>query len=162
MNLEFNGRGVLRFRPCLSIVHISNAFSGMRNLSSSVTKYIYIYISKTMKHERGVLCRLQRGLNAVNSWRERWNTKFNEGNLRRFLFVQNYTPWWRSTAKRTKLPFANNVTILGFTFDRRMTWRHYTGSTMPSLAYTWIVNSRYTQGTRLLKNDYVQCRHVKL
>jgi hypothetical protein len=36
-------------------------------------------IYATGKHERRVLCKLQRGLTAVNSWCERWNIKMNEG-----------------------------------------------------------------------------------
>jgi hypothetical protein len=31
------------------------------------------------KHKRRVLCKLQRGLTAVNSWCERWNRKLKEG-----------------------------------------------------------------------------------
>jgi hypothetical protein len=36
-------------------------------------------IYATEKHKRRVLCKLQRGLTAVNSWYERWNIKINEG-----------------------------------------------------------------------------------
>jgi hypothetical protein len=36
-------------------------------------------IYATEKHERPVLCKLQRGLTAVNSWCARWNMKISEG-----------------------------------------------------------------------------------
>jgi hypothetical protein len=43
------------------------------------------YIYATEKHERNVVCKLQRGLTAVISWCERWNIKINEGKLWRSI-----------------------------------------------------------------------------
>jgi hypothetical protein len=38
-------------------------------------------IYATRKHESRVLCKLKRGLTAVNSWFERWNITIDEGKI---------------------------------------------------------------------------------
>jgi hypothetical protein len=43
-------------------------------------------IYMTEKHGRCVLCRLQQGLPAVNSWCEHWNMKINEGKTQTICF----------------------------------------------------------------------------
>jgi hypothetical protein len=43
-------------------------------------------IYATEKHERHVLCKLQRGLTAVNSWCQRWNMKIDEGKTQAIYF----------------------------------------------------------------------------
>jgi hypothetical protein len=42
------------------------------------------------KHESRVLCKLQRGLTAVNAWYERWNIKTNKGQLRRSISPEDF------------------------------------------------------------------------
>jgi hypothetical protein len=62
--------------------YIKKCHRGTWNSSSSVRgRYLYLLD----KHERRVLCKLQRGLTAVNSWCERWNIKINVRNLRRSI-----------------------------------------------------------------------------
>jgi hypothetical protein len=43
-------------------------------------------IYATEKHERRVLCKLQRGLIAVKLWCERWNIKISEGKTQAVYF----------------------------------------------------------------------------
>jgi hypothetical protein len=70
-------------------------------------------IYATEKHERRVLCKLQRGLTAMNSWCERCNIKINEGKTRAIYFSR----WFRVPDGLLQLnvqdiPFVYNVTIL--------------------------------------------------
>jgi hypothetical protein len=43
-------------------------------------------IYMTEKYERRILCKLQRGLTAVNLWCERWNIKINKGKTQVIYF----------------------------------------------------------------------------
>jgi hypothetical protein len=43
-------------------------------------------IHATEKHEHRAVCKLQRGLTAVNMWCERWNIKFNGGKRQAIYF----------------------------------------------------------------------------
>jgi hypothetical protein len=43
-------------------------------------------IYATEKHERRVLCKLQRGLTELNSWCESWNVKVHEGKSQKIYF----------------------------------------------------------------------------
>jgi hypothetical protein len=45
-------------------------------------------IYATEKHERRVLCKLQRGLTAVNSWCQGWNIKISEGKTQATYYNQ--------------------------------------------------------------------------
>jgi hypothetical protein len=71
-----------------------------------------------------VLRKLQRGLNALEEWREKWNIKINEDKTRAVYFskrlrrVESYL-----TLKGRAITFVNEVKYLGVTFDRRITWR---------------------------------------
>jgi hypothetical protein len=44
------------------------------------------FIYATEKHERRVICKLQRDLTAVKLWFERWNIKVNEGKIQAIYF----------------------------------------------------------------------------
>jgi hypothetical protein len=79
----------------------------------------------TQKHERHVICKLQRGLTAVNSLCARWNIKFNEGKTHAIYFCRRLrVPDNVLQLNRWDIPFANYATYLGVTFDRRMSRRH--------------------------------------
>jgi hypothetical protein len=78
----------------------------------------------TEKHERRVLNTLQRGLNAVGSWCQRWNIKINEGNTQAIYFARRHRmPRDAVQLNGRNIPFVNSVKYLGVIFDRRMTWR---------------------------------------
>jgi hypothetical protein len=82
------------------------------------------YICATEKHERLVLCKLQRGLTAVNSWCERWNIKISEGKTR-VIYFSRRIPDSVLQLNGRDIPFVHNVTHLGVIFNRRMTSRHH-------------------------------------
>jgi hypothetical protein len=71
-----------------------------------------------------VLRKLQRGLNALEEWCEKWNIKINEDKTRAVYFskrlrrVEAYL-----TLKGRAITFVNDVKYLGVTFERRITWR---------------------------------------
>jgi hypothetical protein len=74
----------------------------------------------TEKHERRVLCKLQRGLTAVNSWCECWNIKINGGKTQK-----TWRPWRRTITKRTRYFLCKQCNLFLCHFCRRMTWRHH-------------------------------------
>jgi hypothetical protein len=69
--------------PVLYRLYINNATATPGTHLALFVDDICIY--ETEKHERHVLCKLQRDLTAVNSWCERWNMKINEGEFRRYV-----------------------------------------------------------------------------
>jgi hypothetical protein len=88
-------------------------------------------ICVTEKYERRVLCKLQRGLTAVNSWRERWNIKMNEGKPQAIYFSRRRSVTdYVLQLNGQNISFANNVMYLGFTLNKRMTWRHHIEKTV--------------------------------
>jgi hypothetical protein len=82
-------------------------------------------IYATEKHERRVLCKLQRGLTAVKSWFERWNIKIIEGKSQTMYFSGTLrVPDDILQLNGRDIPFvSNNVTYHGVTFNRRTIWR---------------------------------------
>jgi hypothetical protein len=69
--------------------------------------------SRTEKHERHVLCKLPRGITAVNSWCERWNIKINERKIQAIYFSRILrVPDDILELSGGDIPFVNNVTIL--------------------------------------------------
>jgi hypothetical protein len=79
-------------------------------------------IYETEKHERRVLCKLQRGLTAVNSWRERSNVNINKRKSQAMYICRRIkVPDEVLQLNGRDVPFANSVTYLGVTFDRRRT-----------------------------------------
>jgi hypothetical protein len=89
----------------------------------------YIYV--TEKHERRVLCKLQRGLTAVISRCERWDIKINEGKTQAICFCRRHTvPDELLQLNEPDIPLVNNVRYFGVTFDSMMTWRRHIGRTV--------------------------------
>jgi hypothetical protein len=83
-----------------------------------------IYV--TEKHERRVLCKLQRGFTAGNSCCDRCNIKFNEGNGQAIYFSRRLrVPDDVLHLNERDIPYVINKTCLGVTFDRRLTWRRH-------------------------------------
>jgi hypothetical protein len=76
------------------------------------------------RKEGYVLRKVQRGLNSMSSWCERWNIKINEDKTRAIYFShQRRPPESLLTLNGLDIPFVNSVKYLGVIFDRRMTWR---------------------------------------
>jgi hypothetical protein len=69
----------------------------------------------TEHKESYVLRKVQRGLNSMSTWCERWNIKINEEKTQTIYFSHQRRP--------PDSPFVNNVKYLGVIFDKRMTWR---------------------------------------
>jgi hypothetical protein len=79
-----------------------------------------ICIYETEKHD--VLCKLQRGLTAVNSLCEWWNIKLNEGKTHAIYFSRRLrVPDDVLQLNGRDIPFVNNATYLAVTLDRKMT-----------------------------------------
>jgi hypothetical protein len=70
--------------PILYSVYINDASAASGNQLALFADDTCIFA--TEKHECHVLCKLQRGLTAVNSWCERWNIKINEGETQEMYF----------------------------------------------------------------------------
>jgi hypothetical protein len=83
--------GSSRFRPCPNILQSTYKW---RPPASGTHLALFVddtCIYATQKHKRRVLCNLQRGLTAVNSWCECWNLKLG----------WSISPW-RRTIKWTR------------------------------------------------------------
>jgi hypothetical protein len=105
------------------------------------------------KHERHILRKLQRGLTVVNSWCERWNIKVNEAKSQanyfsRRLIVPDDVPQLNGR----HIPFVNNVTYLGITFHRRMTWRRHIGRNVAKALRTCVRSYSLLKNGRLSIN----------
>jgi hypothetical protein len=97
------------------------------------------YISASEKHECYVLCKLHRGLTAVNSWCECWNIKINEGKTQvRYFSRRLRVPDDILQLNGRDIPFANNVTYLSVTFEGRVTLGRHIERTVAKALCTYI------------------------
>jgi hypothetical protein len=103
--------------PILYSLYINNAPAATGTQLALFADNTCIYA--TEKQERRVLCKLQRGLTAVNSWYERWSIKTNEGKTQAIYFPDDSEDVLQLNGQ--DIPYANNSTYLGVTFDRKMT-----------------------------------------
>jgi hypothetical protein len=93
------------------------------------------FIYATDKHERRVPCKLQRGFSTVNSW----NIKINEGKTQAIYFSRRLRfPEDVLQINGRDIPFVDNITYLGITFDRRMTWRLHIERTVAKAFRTYL------------------------
>jgi hypothetical protein len=80
-----------------------------------------------MRHickEGYIVRKLQRALDAMVAWCERWNIKIKEDKTRAiYLSHQRAAPGSLLTMNGRNMPFVNNVKYLGVLFDNRITWR---------------------------------------
>jgi hypothetical protein len=78
----------------------------------------------TERKEGYVLRNLQRGLDAIETWCERWNINNIEDKTQAIYFSHRIrAPKWSLTLNGRNIPFENNVKYLGVIFDKRITWR---------------------------------------
>jgi hypothetical protein len=71
-----------------------------------------------------IVRKLQRGLDTLVDWCERWNNKINEDKTRAIYFShQRAPPESLLTLNGRNIPFVNSVQYLGVIFDKRITWR---------------------------------------
>jgi hypothetical protein len=118
-------------------------------LSCLRTKLVF----KWRKHERRVLWKLQRGLAAVKSWCERCNIEINEEKAQPIYFSRRLkSSWGRAYLIGRDVPLVNNVTYLGVTFDRRMTWRHHIEMTVAKAVRTYLKTYSLFKSGRLITN----------
>jgi hypothetical protein len=104
------------------------------------------------KHERRVLNKLQRGLNAVGSWCQRWNIKINEEKTRAIYFSKRRRmPWDDLQLNGRNFPFVNSVKYLGVIFDR-MTWRLHIEMLVAMALGTYIRTYSIFKSTHLSAN----------
>jgi hypothetical protein len=83
-----------------------------------------ICLYATDRKEGYVLRKIQRGLNCMTAWCERWNIKINEEKTRAIYFThRNRPPNSSLTLNGRNIPFVNSVNYLGVISDERMTWR---------------------------------------
>jgi hypothetical protein len=87
-----SGRGSSRFHSCPNIyihTYIQSLYTNDALVAPGTNLALFVddtCIYVTEKHERHVLCKLQHGLSAVNSWCECWNIKINEGKTQAIYF----------------------------------------------------------------------------
>jgi hypothetical protein len=78
----------------------------------------------TEPKEGYILRKLQRGLNSMATWCERWNIKINEDKTRAIYLSHRITfPESLLTLNGRNIPFVNSVKYLGVIFDKKITWR---------------------------------------
>jgi hypothetical protein len=71
-----------------------------------------------------VLRKLQRGLNTLEEWCEKWNIKINTDKTRAVYFSRRLGRVESClTLKGRAITFVNEVKYLGVTFDRRIAWK---------------------------------------
>jgi hypothetical protein len=84
----------------------------------------YICLHATDRKEGYIVRKLQRGLDSLVAWCERWNIKITEDKNRAIYFShQRAPPMSLLTLNRWNIPFINNVKYLGAIFDKRITKR---------------------------------------
>jgi hypothetical protein len=112
-----------------------------------------ICIYRSQKHERRVLCKLQRGLTALKSWCERRYVKINEGKTpaiyfsRRLIVSDDVLQ-----LKARDITFVKNIIYLGVTFHRKMTWRLHIERTVAKALRTYIRSYSLFKSERLSTN----------
>jgi hypothetical protein len=78
----------------------------------------------TDRKEGYIVRKLQRGLDTLVAWCERWNIKINEDKIQAIYFShQRAPPESLLTLSGRNIPFVNSVKCLGVIFDKRITWR---------------------------------------
>jgi hypothetical protein len=88
-----------------------------------------LFADDTCLHTTGrkkgyVLRKIQRGLDTMAAWCERWNIKINEDKTRAIYFSRRRgPPDSLLTLNGRNIPLVNNIKYLGVIFDKRMTWR---------------------------------------
>jgi hypothetical protein len=101
-------------------------------------------IYATEEHERRVLCKLQRGLTAVNWWCKCWNIEINKGKSQAIYFSRRLrVPDDVLQLNGRDIPVVNILTYIGMTFDRRMTWRHHIERTVAKALCTYVRTFKY-------------------
>jgi hypothetical protein len=74
----------------------------------------------------------------VKSRFQLWNIKFNEWNTHTIYFaIRLGVPEEVSQLNGRDIPFVNNVTYLGFTFKRRITWKLHIETTVVQALRTY-------------------------
>jgi hypothetical protein len=132
--------------PTLYSIYINDTprTHGVHLALSAHDTFLYV----TDRRESYVLRKMQRGLNALEEWCEKWNIKINEDKTRAAYFskslkrVEAYL-----TLKGRAITFFNDVKYLGVTFDRKVTWSNF---------IDWIANKAlrtFIQLYSLLKSD---------
>jgi hypothetical protein len=77
------------------------------------------------EHKDGyVLRKLQRGLNSMVTWCERWNIEINEEKTREMYFSHQNRPHnFLLTLNGRDIPFVNSVKYIRVIFDNKIMWR---------------------------------------
>jgi hypothetical protein len=85
--------------------------------------YIYIHMRQTAK--RIIVSRkLLRGLSAIGTWCERWNTEINQDKTEAIYFSHRLgSSEVHLTLNGRKFPFVNYIKCLAVGSDKRITWR---------------------------------------
>jgi hypothetical protein len=82
----------------------------------------------TDRKEGYIVRKLQRGLDTLEVWCERWDIKINEDKTQAIYFShQRAPPESLLTLHGRNIPFVNNVKYLGVIFNKRITWRLHIG-----------------------------------
>jgi hypothetical protein len=89
----------------------------------------------------------------LKSWCEQWNININEGEIQAIYFSRRLrVPEDMLQLNGRDTPFVNNVTFLGVTFDRRMTWRLHIERTVAKALRTYLRTYSLFKSERLSTN----------
>jgi hypothetical protein len=78
----------------------------------------------TDRKEGFIIRKLQRGLNSMETWCERWNIEINEDTAQEIYFSRSSRPSESHLILNGRnIPFVNSVKYLGVFFDKKVTWR---------------------------------------
>jgi hypothetical protein len=97
------------------------------------------YLYATERKEGYVFRKLQHGLDAIETWCERWNIKINEEKTQAIYFShRRRLPESHLKLNRRNNPFVNSVKYLGVIFDIKITGRLYIEMTEAKAFRTFI------------------------
>jgi hypothetical protein len=78
----------------------------------------------TERKESFVVRKLQRELNSMETWCERWNSKTNEDKTQGIYFSRSrQRPDSHLTLNGRNIPLVNSIKYLNVIFDKKVTWR---------------------------------------
>jgi hypothetical protein len=123
--------------PTLYSLHTNYTPPNPRGPTSPLCRWQVYICNRT---QAGIVPRkLQRGLTAMELWRERWNIKINEDKTRSIYFCHIRGPVGiHLTLKGRNNRFVKEMKYLGVIFYSRITWRQHTDSIVTQALQTFI------------------------
>ena len=96
---------------------------------------------------------LQRGLDSMEKWFQKWGFKINENKSTRVTFTLRRQTCPRVTINNITIPNQDSVRYLGMTLDRRLTWKQHIVDKSKQLrdklkTFYWLISRRSNLSTQ--------------